>query len=108
MSEIEWPWRWPAWAFMSPVVRFDIRADNWDYSPMTEWGQGDLRVERRVHRDVASYGRQLGILTEAVIELADSVEGEDGPKVERLKALAEEIEQIKAEVTSAPPALREI
>lgn len=103
-----WPWMWPVWAFMSPMLTFNVRADNWDYRPMTEWGEGDIQVERRVHRDLASPGRQLGILADAVLELAGKADALDGPAVARLQRLADEIEKIKAEVHTGAPALRKI
>jgi len=42
--------------------------------------------------EVASYGKQLGLLTEAVLELA---EGKKGLSVDKLRQLAEQIEQVK-------------
>lgn len=42
--------------------------------------------------DVASYGKQLGALTNAVLELA---EGDKGEALAKLQDLAEQIEQVK-------------
>ena len=42
---------------------------------------------------MASYGKQLGKLTNAVLEIADGVPGE---AVESLRAMAKEIEELKS------------
>ncbi len=71
-----------------------------DISPVTSWWSpqfefnfaGNKKVESEVVSNVASYGRQLGILTEAVLELAA---GDKGDAVKSLEALAKEIEVIK-------------
>lgn len=53
---------------------------------------GNQQVERKVVEDVASYGKQLGKLSEAVLELAN---GEKGAAVEALKKLVAQIEYVK-------------
>jgi hypothetical protein len=42
--------------------------------------------------DVASYGKQLGILSEAMLEVAD---GNKGEAVDRLKKLTNQIDKVK-------------
>lgn len=59
----------PVWSWMPPLM--SVHADNWNYQPMTEWGEGDLHVEGVLKRDVATPGRQIGILTEAILESSD-------------------------------------
>ncbi len=54
---------------------------------------GDRTVEERVVQEVASFGRQLGIIADAVLEIADERQG-DG--VERLRSLVNRIETVKA------------
>jgi len=44
--------------------------------------------------DVASYGKQLGILSEAVLEIAD---GQKGEAVARLQKLVDQIDKIKSQ-----------
>jgi hypothetical protein len=70
------------------------------FSPKFEMNfAGDPGIEEEVNKTVASYGRQLGILTEAVIALADPTQ----PKavvdlksaIDRLKGFQAEIEAIK-------------
>jgi hypothetical protein len=107
----------PLWSFMSPNVGFHVQADNWDYSPMTEWGQGDLRVERRVRQEVASDARQIGLLCEAVLEIAremklgtDPADAGRWEALRRLQGLADMVEEIKERCAAASgePALRPI
>lgn len=59
---------------------------------------GDEAIEARIVTEIASFGRQLGILTDAVLELAD---GEPGRAVDRLRAVATRVETVKAQVARA-------
>jgi hypothetical protein len=69
-------------------------------SPRTNWSMlevnfaGDRRIEADLVSNVASYGKQLGALTKAVLELADDAKG---PAVTRLRELAAQIEERKRE-----------
>ena len=108
MTPMMFPWLMPVWSIMSPLMRFDVKADNWDYSPVTEWGQGDVQIERRVARDVATPARQLGILTDVVLELARNADLNDSKAVKRLERLIELIEEVKADVRKQGQGLREI
>lgn len=54
---------------------------------------GDAQIESRVISDVASYGKQIGILSEALLELAGA--DAHGEAVERLRTVVAEIEAIK-------------
>jgi len=91
------PWLlpWVGW-FKAPLSGNVMQ----DISPITSWFSpqlevnfaGDRKVEGQVVSEVASYGKQLGLLTEAVLELA---EGKKGLSVDKLRQLAEQIEQVK-------------
>jgi hypothetical protein len=62
-------------------------------SPQFEFNfAGNRRIESEVIADVASYGKQLGILSEAVMELAD---GKKGVAIDRLKKLTDQIAEVK-------------
>lgn len=71
-----------------------------DINPITRWLSpqlefnfaGNQALEAKVVSEVASYGKQLGVLAEAVLALADE---QSGPELERLKAMVVEIETIK-------------
>lgn len=54
---------------------------------------GDHAVEERIVAEVASFGRQLGIIAEAVLEIVDERQGE---AVERLRSIVNRVETIKA------------
>jgi hypothetical protein len=56
--------------------------------------EGVPAIERDVITKVASFGKQIGIISEAVLELAD---GGDGSKVARLREIVAEVENVKAE-----------
>ncbi len=91
------PWLLPwLWMFRTPfsgdVTQAIAPVTSW-WSPQFEFNfAGNRRIEGEVVADVASYGKQLGILSEAVLELA---QGERGQAIDRLEALAAEIEKIK-------------
>ena len=78
------------------------------YHPYTTWEaptlyRGDQNIEQLVYRDVASPGKQLGKLTEVVLELADAVARLDSnieasENVRELKCLSERVEAIKLTV----------
>jgi hypothetical protein len=60
----------------------------------------DSRVEREVLSDVASYGRQLGVLTDVVLALARAADGETiraeaGDALDKLEDIARRVEAIK-------------
>lgn len=80
--------------------KLPLSGDVKDISPVTSWFSpqyefniaGNAALEKQVITKVASYGKQLGKLTNAVLELA---EGEPGEAVEKLRAMANEIEALK-------------
>lgn len=88
----------PFWDFFQLPFSGNVTQDN---SPITSWlspqfefnFSGNRRIEAEVISEAASYGKQLGILTEAVLELA---EGKPGESLERLQKLNDHIGDIKA------------
>ena len=108
MTPALFPWLMPIWSIMSPLMRFDVKADNWDYSPVTEWGQGDVQIENRVARDVATPARQVGILSEVVLELARNADLNDSEAVRRLERLVALVEEVKDDVRKRGQGLRVI
>ncbi len=91
----EWmnPW---FWAFKSPLSG-DVEQS---IAPVTQWWSpqlevniaGDRKLEARIIAEVASYGSQLGTLTDAVLELA---EGKDSETIRKLQDLANQIDSEK-------------
>ncbi|MDO8905403.1 hypothetical protein [Hydrogenophaga sp.] len=72
--------------------------------PQTHWffdgidaSAGDGRIERQAF-EVATYGRQLGLLTEVLVDLAEQIPLQSeaaAMSLKRLKAIQAEIEKIK-------------
>jgi hypothetical protein len=72
------------------------------YQPYTVWEapslyRGNSTLEQSIYSEVASPGKQLGKLMDAVLDIAQILEQQlqGSTKVEELKALAERIEQLK-------------
>jgi len=97
-----YPWLW----FWAPQLHFPWSGNVAQrIEPTTDWffeginpGAGNARIEQKAF-DVASYGKQLGLITEILIDVADRV-GTSSPlaarSLERLKGIREEIERIKS------------
>ncbi|GAB3759903.1 hypothetical protein GCM10028796_07600 [Ramlibacter monticola] len=87
---------------------------NQNVQPQTDWifgniapRAGNAATEQRIHESVASYGRQLGLITEVLLGIADpeSIGPEQASQsLERLKTIRAEIEQVKAGAPSLPEA----
>lgn len=90
-------WWSPSFYFpFSGAVSQDIETD-WFESEITP-ESGDSNIERRVFRDVASYGTQIGLLNEAVLALAEELKPEaieQSNALRRLKELQEQVERVK-------------
>lgn len=102
--------------FLSPTVQFPhtIRYPaggdfgGFTYQPYTKWEapalmRGDDEVEQRVYREVASPGRQLGKLTEVVLELSTEIsamsqKSQDSTKTKELREISARILDIKKSV----------
>ncbi|MEM0910702.1 MAG: hypothetical protein AAGJ37_06980 [Pseudomonadota bacterium] len=89
-------------AYKNPWLNFywPLSGDVKDISPVTTWFSpnyeinfaGNREIEARIISETASYGKQLGKLTAAVLEIAD---GEPGEAVENLRKLSADIEKAK-------------
>ncbi len=60
-------------------------------------GAGNARIERRAFEEVASYGKQLGLITDVLLEQAARMPGAESEPVRRLRAMREQVEDIKAQ-----------
>jgi hypothetical protein len=84
----------PQWTAPSLSLRYDQ-----PIAPVTTWFstivnyQGDAGIERKVTEEVASFGKQLGIVSEALLEVAG--DAKQGPKLKRLRKVVAEIESVK-------------
>lgn len=96
---------WIQWmqSLQAPFSHYDQ-----NISPTTTWFSptyeinyaGNQEIEAKVTTEVASFGKQLGVLTDAVMEIAD---GEQGEALEKLRGIASEIETIKKNHKSELP-----
>jgi hypothetical protein len=82
----------PWFPFTFNLPSGDVDLANWFSSNVNVTYAGTPAIERDVVERVASFGKQLGILTDAVLEQAGSAKGE---KIARLREIAEEIEAVK-------------
>jgi len=58
--------------------------------------EGNPAIEKDVVENVASFGKQLGIITEAVLELAQGrPDGDDKDPITRLRRIAAKVEELK-------------
>ena len=92
----------PLWMFRGPLGGDVMQriATSWFSPSLTVNYAGDPAVEDRVVKEVASYGKQLGWLTEIALAQA---KGEPLPEatVARLEKAAEEIAAIKKQLRSS-------
>jgi hypothetical protein len=89
-----YPWLW----FWAPQVHLPWSGDVAQrIDPTTHWffqgirpGAGNARIEERAF-DVASYGRQLGHITELLLDLAQHADGALSPKAAEARGKLDEI-----------------
>lgn len=100
--------KWVLQAFMRPLV--DLRdlvdvelSDLVDITiqtgPMPE--TGNAAIERKIYSEVARAGKQLGFITDAVVELAQKTGNTDEKHVKRLVKLRNDIEKVKRKAAKA-------
>lgn len=91
---------WPFY-FNPDVFRLPFSGNvEQDISPLTNWFSpqvelnfsGNKNIEAAVISEVASYGKQLGILNDAVLALAGD---NDHPAIQRLSEITAQIEKVK-------------
>ena len=89
----DFPYLWPYSMFATPKFDqqinpgwFDVNINNY---------AGNPRIEKDVVEKVASYGRQLGILTEAVLSLAGDPPKDGEDPLARLREMDAKIEALK-------------
>ena len=93
------PFMWPFSLFAPGNLNQPI-LPGWSFGNVTVNYAGNAEIEQDVVSKVASYGKQLGILTEAVLKLANKPvqrkpgEAEEDP-IARLHDIAERISELK-------------
>jgi hypothetical protein len=98
----------PWFNFWAPQFRFPFSgAVNQDIEPVTDFFSGiaphagDAGIERKVVQDVASYGTQLGMLADLLLEVAERQGLKDSKPLSRLQDLQRQVGQVKAEQAEA-------
>jgi hypothetical protein len=82
----------PTW--MSSPYRFDqIVAPNTTWFPTVVNYQGNPVIERRITEEIASIGKQLGLVSDALLEVAGKKEHK--PQLARLRKIVQDIEPLK-------------
>lgn len=85
------PWLW----FWSPHLQYPLSGSvEQDYKPFTNWGffgaikpeAGDGQIEQKIF-DVASYGRQLGLITEVIMNHVEEAAPALWKELEKLEKL---------------------
>ena len=67
--DVSWPWNWPLGGDVTQWIRtswIKSLSDQTGFININNVRAGDPEVERRIIEDVASYGRQLGRIMEAL------------------------------------------
>jgi hypothetical protein len=94
-----WLWFWAPqvyWPWSGDVVQRIQPDTNWFFRGIPP-GAGDAAIEEKAFA-VASYGTQLGLITDVLIDLAARLgteSGDAGAALERLKRIRDAIERIK-------------
>lgn len=86
------PFMWPFSLFAPGNLNQPI-LPGWSFGNVTVGYAGDPDIEKRVVEDVASFGKQIGIITDVVLELAS---GKPAAKNEPLAQLREIEAKVKA------------
>jgi hypothetical protein len=67
----------------------------WSFGNVTVNYAGNADIEKDVVEDVASYGKQLGIITDVVLELAGNRPAKKGEPLWQLREIAAKVKEIK-------------
>lgn len=91
---------WP-FSFFAPGNLTQPILPDWSFQRINVNYAGSPEIEREVVEKVASFGKQLGIITEAVLSLAGDETKQEKAPVKRLREIAARIEKLKQENRSA-------
>src|SRR6266704_2390454 len=94
MSEQLGWWPFP-WLNFAPARLDQPILPDWSLQRIEVNFAGDAAIEKEVVAKVASYGKQLGIITEAVLALAGDAPAERAQRLDRLRAVAAKVEEVK-------------
>ena len=89
--------------YWSPVYHFPFSGGvEQNIEPDFDWffgrinpATGNAKIEKRVFEEVGSYGKQLGLINEVLLELAESKNIAKSDSLRRLSELVDQVESIK-------------
>ncbi len=85
------PWSTEFWQpFLSNPVKGEVDQDilpSWFSTYITVTGQGEPELEQKIVTEVATYGKQIGELTDVVLALAESANFTDSKAQEAVREL---------------------
>ncbi len=95
----------PWLVYWSPVFHFPFSGGvEQNIEPDFDWffgrispTSGNAKIEKRVFEEVGSYGKQLGLISEVLLELAEANKTENSDSLRRLSKLVDQIESIKTQ-----------
>jgi hypothetical protein len=89
------PLMWPFNLFAPGNLNQPI-LPGWSFGNVSVNYAGNAEIERKVVEDIASYGKQIGILTDAVLVLAkDPPPPDDADPVSHLRKIAARVRELK-------------
>jgi len=93
------PWSTEFWQqFLNHPVSGEVDQEilpSWFSTNITVTGLGEPELEQKIVTQVATYGKQLGELTEVVLALAEASHLTGNEALQELRSIAEQIEQTK-------------
>src|SRR4029077_7973176 len=90
------PYMWPFSLFAPGNLNQPI-LPGWSFGNVSVNYAGNADIEKDVVEKVASYGKQLGIIPDVVLELAGDRPAKDGDPLKQLRDIAAKVKMIKEE-----------
>jgi hypothetical protein len=90
------PYMWPFSLFAPGNLNQPI-LPGWSFGNVSVNYAGNADIEKDVVEKAASYGKQLGIITDVVLELAGDRHAKDGDPLKQLRDIATKVKRIKEE-----------
>ncbi|MGQ7848050.1 hypothetical protein ACUNV4_26375 [Granulosicoccus sp. 3-233] len=93
------PWSTEFWQlFLNNPMHGEVDQEilpSWFSTNIIVTGLGEPELEQRIVTEVATYGKQLGELTDVVLALAQTIKLTDSEALQELQTIAEQVESTK-------------
>jgi hypothetical protein len=112
-GELHWPLSGDVSQWINPTWWMGSFAQQLGFININETSSADPQLEQRIVAEVASYGRQLGWISEALetvitcvrhAGLTDKLTGSEQLALERLDRLVDDVRRVKTTTPARPPA----